>query len=65
MMSSLETGLGDGDPGGVKDALAGMIPMGRYGTPEEVATLVAFLASEDARYINGSIMTVDGGFTVG
>ena len=65
MMSSLEDGLGAGNAPAVHDALKGMIPAGRYGTPEEVAALVAFLASEDARYINGAIMTVDGGFTVG
>lgn len=65
MMSSLEVGLGGGDADAVHGALRGMIPAGRYGTPEEVAALVAFLASEDARYINGAVMTVDGGFTVG
>jgi NAD(P)-dependent dehydrogenase (short-subunit alcohol dehydrogenase family) len=65
MMSSLEAGLGAGDATSVHGALQGMIPAGRYGTPEEVAALVAFLASEDARYINGAVMTVDGGFTVG
>jgi NAD(P)-dependent dehydrogenase (short-subunit alcohol dehydrogenase family) len=65
MMSSLETGLGAGDATAVHGALQGMIPAGRYGTPEEVAALVAFLGSEDSRYINGAVMTVDGGFTVG
>lgn len=65
MMSSLEAGLGDGDAAAVHGALQGMIPAGRYGTPEEVAALVAFLASEDARYINGAVMALDGGFTVG
>ena len=65
MMSSLEVGLGAGDATAVHGTLQGMIPAGRYGTPEEVAALVAFLASEDARYINGAVMTVDGGFTVG
>ena len=35
---------------------------GRYGSPEEVAALVAFLASEDARYIHGAVFTIDGGF---
>ncbi|TMV87148.1 SDR family oxidoreductase [Thioclava sp. BHET1] len=65
MMESLETGLSGGDPGSVSEALSAMIPLGRYGTPEEVATLVAYLGSDDARYINGSVMTVDGGFTVG
>jgi NAD(P)-dependent dehydrogenase (short-subunit alcohol dehydrogenase family) len=65
MMSSLESGLGGGNAEAVHGALQGMIPAGRYGTPEEVAALVAFLASEDARYINGAVMTVDGGFTVG
>ncbi|MFM2280582.1 MAG: hypothetical protein RLZZ444_2813 [Pseudomonadota bacterium] len=65
MMTSLEDGLGGGNTAAVHSALEAMIPVGRYGTPEEVATLVAFLASEDARYINGAVMTVDGGFTVG
>jgi NAD(P)-dependent dehydrogenase (short-subunit alcohol dehydrogenase family) len=35
--------------------------MRRYGAPEEVAALVAFLASSDATYITGAIYTVDGG----
>ncbi len=37
------------------------IPMGRYGTPEEYADVVAFLASERAAYITGSMVRVDGG----
>ncbi len=37
------------------------IPMGRYGTPEEYANMIAFLASERAAYVTGSIVRVDGG----
>jgi 3-oxoacyl-[acyl-carrier protein] reductase len=37
------------------------IPLGRMGTPEEIAAAVAFLASEDARYITGQTLVVDGG----
>ncbi|MEI7896600.1 MAG: 3-oxoacyl-ACP reductase FabG [bacterium] len=38
-----------------------MIPMGRFGKPEEVASIVGFLASEDASYITGAVINVNGG----
>ncbi len=43
------------------NALLGKIPLGRLGTPEDVAGLVAFLASDDAAYVTGSTFFVDGG----
>ncbi|MCS4510586.1 SDR family NAD(P)-dependent oxidoreductase [Xylophilus ampelinus] len=46
-----------------REALEAQIPLGRMGTPEDVAGLVAFLASEDAGYITGSTHFVDGGLT--
>ena len=45
------------------DALRARIPLGRLGTPEDVAALAAFLASDDASYITGSTLFVDGGLT--
>jgi NAD(P)-dependent dehydrogenase (short-subunit alcohol dehydrogenase family) len=55
MMASLDTGAG------IEQARrAQAIPARRYGTADEVARMVAFLASDDAAYVNGSINTVDG-----
>ncbi|HEX7741643.1 MAG TPA: SDR family oxidoreductase, partial [Sphingobium sp.] len=39
------------------------IPLGRYGTPEEMANVIAFLASDEASYMTGSIVIADGGTT--
>lgn len=42
-----------------------MIPMGRPGQPEEVARLALFLASDDAPYLNGAVIPIDGGLSAG
>ncbi len=44
----------------VKEAIKGQIALGRYGKPEEVASTISFLASEDASYISGQVIVIDG-----
>lgn len=46
---------------GLLDALASQIPLGRVGEPEEIAKAVLFLASDDASFVNGAELFVDGG----
>lgn len=48
----------------LKDTVRQWIPMGRFGEPEEVAPLIVFLCSEEARYITGDLMRVDGGMAI-
>ena len=48
-------------PDAARDAMLSTIPVGRAGSPEDVAAAVAFLASEEAGYITGQVLSVDGG----
>jgi NAD(P)-dependent dehydrogenase (short-subunit alcohol dehydrogenase family) len=56
--------LGEIDPAGLEAALH-LVPMRRYGKPEEIAAAMAFLASDDAAYITGQVLRVNGGMSMG
>lgn len=62
-----EVGAREGRSGeeALADFVKANIPMERVGVPEEVASVVTFLCSEDARYITGAIIPIDGGLTAG
>jgi 3-oxoacyl-[acyl-carrier protein] reductase len=59
---STDTDMNPAD-GEFSDFQRSLSPLGRYGTPEDIAAAVAFLASPSARHITGAILTVDGGQT--
>jgi NAD(P)-dependent dehydrogenase (short-subunit alcohol dehydrogenase family) len=63
MIESLEAQWAPGNRQAVQDQLKALIPLGRYGTPAEIAQVVAWLLSDDAAFVNGAIYTADGGTT--
>ena len=60
----IESPMSDKIPDAMKDALQKKIPVGRIGEPQEVASAVGFLASEEASYITGHVLHVNGGLAM-
>lgn len=60
----IDTDMTEAMPEGAKDKIVTGIPIGRTGKPEDVAEAVAFLASEQAGYITGEVLRVDGGMAM-
>ena len=60
VITDMTVGLSDQ----VKDTIHSKIPLGRTGTPEEIAAAVEFLASPEAAYITGQVLCVDGGIAM-
>jgi len=60
----IETDMTAGLPDDYKQKMLEQIPLGRYGTVEEVARVAAFLLSDDARYITGQVIQADGGLAM-
>jgi 3-oxoacyl-[acyl-carrier protein] reductase len=59
----IETAIAEAMTSAQRDALVASTPAGRLGKPGEVAAAVSFLASDAASYVNGAVLTVDGGLT--
>jgi 3-oxoacyl-[acyl-carrier protein] reductase len=60
----VETELTGSLPENVKEQIRNQVPAGRFGEPEEVAEVVAFLVAEEAGYVTGQTIAVDGGMTM-
>jgi 3-oxoacyl-[acyl-carrier protein] reductase len=58
------TALTDVLPKEFKEAAIKMTPLGRFGTPDDIARAVAFFVSEDATFITGQVLSVDGGMVM-
>jgi 3-oxoacyl-[acyl-carrier protein] reductase len=60
----IETDMTSALPQEYKDKMIAMIPARRFGKPEEIAKIAAFLLSDDAQYITGHVISVDGGLAI-
>jgi NAD(P)-dependent dehydrogenase (short-subunit alcohol dehydrogenase family) len=60
MMRSLEAGMNPDDPEAVRAMMAMSIPLGRYGEPGDIAALMCFLCSDDAAFLSGAAIPIDG-----
>jgi 3-oxoacyl-[acyl-carrier protein] reductase len=61
----IETDMSESVRNKAGDVIKKMIPMKRYGQPEDIARAAVFLASEESSYITGQVLTVDGGLSLG
>ena len=60
----IATAMTDVIPEEAKKAMLQNIPMGKFGEPEDVANVVLFLASDEAKYITGQVISVNGGMAM-
>lgn len=58
----IKTAMTDAVPNAIKEKILAKIPVGRFGEPEDIASLIAYLSSEEAGYITGQVISVNGGY---
>lgn len=64
MMDAIATARAAGREDEFRAALAERVPLGRYGSPAEIASAVAWLLSEESSFVNGAVLNVDGGVSI-